>query len=88
MVVKRRGVEVLSRGEFLHLPPPLGKQGRALLADELRQCMQVIANLLLSWRVPVSQAVSARIAQNTTEDGARYWVRTSDPYRVKVVLYH
>jgi hypothetical protein len=21
-------------------------------------------------------------------DGARYWVRTSDPYRVKVVLYH
>ena len=20
--------------------------------------------------------------------GARYWVRTSDPYRVKVVLYH
>ena len=23
-----------------------------------------------------------------TCDGARYWVRTSDPYRVKVVLYH
>jgi hypothetical protein len=22
------------------------------------------------------------------QDGARYWVRTSDPYRVKVVLYH
>jgi hypothetical protein len=22
------------------------------------------------------------------KDGARYWVRTSDPYRVKVVLYH
>ena len=21
-------------------------------------------------------------------NGARYWVRTSDPYRVKVVLYH
>ena len=22
------------------------------------------------------------------ENGARYWVRTSDPHRVKVMLYH
>ena len=22
------------------------------------------------------------------KNGARYWVRTSDPHRVKVVLYH
>ena len=24
--------------------------------------------------------------QNIPEDGGRYWTRTSDPYRVKVVL--
>ena len=77
VVVKCGRIEVLSRGELLDLLPPLDKQGRALLADEPRQVVQVIANLLLCSRAAVAQAVSARIAPERNRgwcavEGSRY----------------
>ena len=82
MVVERRHIELLRRGELLHLFSPFSEQSRAFVPDEQRESVEIV-DYLLCGRKPVYQGFAP-----VDEDGARYRVRTCDPYRVKVVLYH
>src|SRR5207248_501198 len=77
VVVKGRGIEVLSRGELLDVVPPLVKQSRGFLADEPRQSMHVIGDLLLCSRISVfASGLSANRPRTRTQKGARSCVRT------------